>query len=166
MKEITSRPSPTHVSHTATYPYLRCIPSPACPTHPLDHPLSAIDVCGRCDHVIASHYYSFTVSHLSLVADASLHSSPHPPTSSSHRVQQDYLMDCALCGRAVDSSHTLNDVTLDGSTRSQLFLSPSHSPLPPHSTTIHLMTATLLAVRHQPIQPHTSQVDVEDDEWD
>ena len=75
-------------------------------------------------------------------------------------------MDCALCGRAADTSHTINDVTHDRSSLIQSSL--SLRPLQP--TPVHLITATLLTVRTQPLPSihsiRTTQVDVDDDEWD
>jgi len=55
-------------------------------------------VCPLCSHVIASHYYSFSVTH------------EHKNNHVSLFTKQEYLMDCALCGAGADVSTVLNDI--------------------------------------------------------
>ena len=142
----------------------RCIHSTANTHTTLSVPLLLpSDTCSVCSHHIAEHYYTFTVVH-----------PPHNPGA----VQQDYLMDCVLCGRAADTSHTLNDVEAHSANRQQHqhAVSETHASRVMPATMSQQQHATMTqligrmevvsAVHVQHAAVLSSQpVDVADDEW-
>ena len=116
-------------------------------------------LCGHCHHNIASHYYTFAVTHLAHVPDGSS-SSAATGSLPSTRVQQEYLMECALCGRAADSSHAVNDVLL------------TPHPVAPisHAQSTSAAASVRLFAAHITVQAKAAAFtplnDVEDAEWE
>ena len=143
-----------HGSHDTFSPLL-----PRRPLSPPPLPLSCADVCGLCGHEIASHWYTFSVTHPTLVPNAVL----APPPSSSTRVQHEYMMDCSLCGRASDTSHTVNDVVSHLDTHHRVL---PHRPLPPSHQSVHLSAAVIAIHSRSHFHPPQGKADVEDAEWD
>ena len=117
------------------------------------------DTCSVCGHAIAEHYYTFTVAH----------PQPHNP----HVVQQDYLMDCVLCGRAADTSHTLNDVAAQRAAHVVTQAHMSHGISSAMSQQQHATMRQLIgrmeivsaAVHTTGLSTGGHSVDVDEDEW-
>ena len=118
------------------------------------------DSCSVCGHAIAQHY--------SISSTSSIHSLITP-----NLVQQEYLMDCVLCGRAADTSHTLNDVAAQRAAHVVTQAHMSHGISSAMSQQQHATMRQLIGrMEIVSVAVHTTgpstggqPVDVEDDEW-